>query len=110
PVVPNGAPRFVEQTHGQAAGWLGPVHGPMRIDADASLPNYRVAEFSLSADLSAVRAGGRHNLVRAIDQQIRGLEQHPGVQAMTWHYDRAFSLLAAPDVVRAFDLSREPRS
>src|SRR5438445_9318357 len=47
PVVPNGAPRFVEQTHGQGAGWLGPLYQPMRIDADASLPDYRVGELAL---------------------------------------------------------------
>ena len=48
PVVPNGAPRFVEQTHGEGAGWLGPVHNPLRIDEDASLPGYRVGEFALT--------------------------------------------------------------
>ena len=36
PVVPNGAPRFVEESHGQGAGVLGPLFNPMRIDADAS--------------------------------------------------------------------------
>ncbi|MBI3411251.1 MAG: DUF1501 domain-containing protein, partial [Planctomycetes bacterium] len=110
PVVPNGAPRFVEQTHGQAAGWLGPAHAPMRIDADASLPDYRVGELTLHADVSVLRAGNRHNLVRAIDAQVRSLEEHPGVQAMMSHYERALSVLAAPDVVRAFDLTREPRA
>src|SRR5690606_36618131 len=49
-VVPNGAPRFVEESHGQGAGWLGPLYEPMRIDADASKPDYRVGEFALHAD------------------------------------------------------------
>jgi hypothetical protein len=110
PIVPNGAPRFVEQSHGQGAGWLGPVHNPMRIDADGSLPDYRVAELALHADLSPLRTGGRQGLLRNIDQQVRGLEAHADVEAMRSHYERAFSLLAAPDVVRAFDLSQEPIS
>ena len=109
PVVPNGAPRFVEQTHGQGAGWLGPLYNPMRIDADASLPDYRVADFALSAELTALRTGGRQGLLHSLDRQVRRLEQHPDVQAMYGHYDRAFSLLASPTVTRAFDLSREPR-
>src|SRR6516225_6676192 len=46
PRVPNGAPRFVEQSHGQGAGWLGPIHDPLRIDADASKPDYQVGELS----------------------------------------------------------------
>ena len=108
PVVPNGAPRFVEQSHGQGAGWLGPVYNPMRIDADASRPDYRVAELALHADLSAVRAGGRQRLLQSLEEQQRGLETHADVFAMRTHYDRAFALLAAPEVVRAFDLSQEP--
>jgi hypothetical protein len=110
PVVPNGAPRFVEQTRGQAAGWLGPVYNPMRIDADGSLPNYRIGDFELHAELTALRAGGRRQLLRSIDHQVRALEDRASVQAMDAHYDRAFSLLAAPEVTRAFDLSQEPRS
>jgi hypothetical protein len=106
PVVPNGAPRFVEQSHGQGAGWLGPLFNPMRIDADASLPDYRVGEFALSADLTHVRTGGRQQLLRSIDNQVRTLEQ----QAMLAHYERAFSILAQPEVTRAFDLAQEPRA
>ena len=110
PIVPNGAPRFVEQTHGQGAGWLGPIYNPMRIDADASLPDYRVGDFALSAELTPLRAGGRQQLLRTLDQQMRRLEQQTQLQAMQAHYERAFSLLGAPDVTRAFDLSREPRA
>jgi uncharacterized protein (DUF1501 family) len=108
PVVPDGAPRFVEQSHGQGAGWLGPMYNPMRIDADGSLPGYRVGELSLHADLSVVRAGGRQRLLAGLEQQQRTLDQHPHVAAMGAHYERAFALLARPDVVRAFDLSQEP--
>jgi uncharacterized protein (DUF1501 family) len=110
PVVPNGAPRFVEQSHGQGAGMLGPVYNPMRIDADASRPDYRVGEFALSAEVTPLRTGGRRRLLDSVDQQLRGLERQADVQAMGAHYQRAFSLLAAPEVARAFDLSREPRA
>jgi hypothetical protein len=110
PVVPNGAPRFVEQTHGQGAGWLGPVYNPMRIDADASLPDYRVGDFALRAELSPLRSDGRRGLLQSLDRQVRRLEQHPGMQAMHENYDRAFSLLASPAVTRAFDLTQEPRA
>src|SRR5262249_40567168 len=42
--------------------------------------------------------------------QVRLLERHADVQAMESHYRRAFSLLAAPEVARAFDIAQEPRS
>jgi uncharacterized protein (DUF1501 family) len=105
PVVPDGAPRFVEESHGQGAGLLGPVYDPMRIDADGSKPGYRVGEFALSADTDALRIRGREGLLKSLDGQVRGLEP---ADAMGAHYRRAFSILARPEVASAFDLSKEP--
>lgn len=108
PIVPNGAPRFVEETHGQAAGILGPVYNPMRIDADASKPNYRVGEFEPRADVSESQLRDREGLLRSLDAQARKFEGQGTSEAMGVHYDRAFSLLSAPAAARAFDLSKEP--
>jgi uncharacterized protein (DUF1501 family) len=110
PVVPNAAPRFVEESHGQDAGWLGPLYHPMRIDADGSKPDYRVGEFSLQADVSATRTDDRRALLRDLDGWRRALEPQLDVTAMGVHYERAFSLLAARGTTAAFDLSREPMS
>jgi hypothetical protein len=111
PRVPDGAPRFVEESHGQGAGWLGPVYEPLRIDADASRPDYRVADFSLHADVPLARTHRRQALLRDLDGQVRRLEAHPGVRAAGAHYDRAFALLADRKAVEAFDLTREdPRT
>jgi len=108
PVVPNGAPRFVEESHGQDAGWLGPLHHPLRIDADASKPDYRVADFSLTTDVPHTRADERHRLLRDLDRQRRGLGQQMEAAAFDAHVERAFALLSSSEAVRAFDLSREP--
>ncbi|MBC7815491.1 MAG: DUF1501 domain-containing protein [Planctomycetaceae bacterium] len=110
PVVPNGAPRFVEESHGQGAGWLGPTFNPMRIDADGSKPDYKVGDFALHADVPELRSNSRRELLAGIDQQLRGLEQHSNIAATRSHYDRAFSLLSARGAVEAFDLSREPQA
>jgi hypothetical protein len=107
PKVPDGAPRFVEESHGQGAGWLGPLYEPMRIDADASKPDYHVADFSLHADVPLQRTERRRALLRNLDRQVRRLESAPEVQAADAHYDRAFSLLASRQAAEAFDLSRE---
>jgi hypothetical protein len=108
PKVPNGAPRFVEQSHGQGAGWFGPVYEPMRIDADASKPDYRVGEFSLHAEVPVSRTRRRRELLHRLDHQLRRLENTPEIAAASAHYSRAFSLLSARKAVEAFDLSREP--
>src|SRR5206468_12917421 len=83
PVVPNGAPRFVESSHGQDAGWLGPLHHPMRIDADASKPDYRVGEFSLHADVPPERVDARRHLLADLDRQRRSLEGQAQVTALS---------------------------
>ena len=108
PVSPENAPRFVEQTHGQDGGWLGPLYHPMRIDADASLPGFRVGNFDLRADLSGQRADDRRGLLRSFDRQLDKLEANMDLQATKAHYERAFDLLSSPEVAKAFDLNREP--
>jgi uncharacterized protein (DUF1501 family) len=110
PVVPapGGAPRFVEESHGQGAGMLGPVFNPMRIDADASLPDYRVGEFALAAETAAERVGDRRGLLKSLDSQAKRFEKQAELEAMSSHYERAFSLLNSPAAVRAFDLKQEP--
>jgi len=109
PEVPNAAPRFVEQSHGQGAGILGRAYNPMRIDADGSKPDYRVGEFALHADLGAVRLQGRQGLLQSLDTQVRRMEQNADVEAIESNYRRAFSILASPEVTAAFDLTNEPR-
>ena len=107
PKVLDGAPRFVEQSHGQGAGWLGLPYEPMRIDADASKPGYHVADLALHADVPRERADRRRALLRDLDRQVHALDrlQREGLDA---HYERAFSLLSSPQVASAFDLAREP--
>jgi hypothetical protein len=108
PKVPDGAPRFVEESHGQGAGWLGPMYDPMRIDEDASKPDYRVGEFNLHADVPQERSEARRALLRDLDSQVRKLEGDLNTASMASHYERAFSLLSSREVLTAFDLSHEP--
>jgi uncharacterized protein (DUF1501 family) len=106
PKVPDGAPRFVEESHGQGAGWLGLPYEPMRIDADASKPGYQIADFTLRADVPRERSNRRQALLRDLDRQVQSLDrlQREGLNA---HYERAFALLSSPRVASAFDLTRE---
>ncbi len=109
PVVPGGAPRFVEESHGQGAGWLGPMYNPMRIDADGSRSDYRVGELALHPDLDAARLGARAAILRSLGANAPAGGSRSGVEhALGEHQRRAFALLASPEVTRAFDLSREP--
>lgn len=104
PKVPNGSPRFVEQSHGQGAGWLGPVFDPLRIDEDASKPDYHVGEFSLRAEVPLSRTQRRRELLGKLDAQRQKLAE----VAAEAHQERAFSLLANRKAIEAFDLTKEP--
>ncbi len=107
PKIPDGAPRFVEESHGQDAGWLGLPYEPMRIDADASKPDYHVADFTLRADVPRERSDRRQALLRDLDKQVRSLDKLQR-EAFNAHYERAFALLSSSRVASAFDLTREP--
>ena len=50
PKLQNDVPRFVEESHGQTAGWLGRNFDPLLIDADPNRPDYRVGDFALPAE------------------------------------------------------------
>ena len=107
PEIPNGAPRFVEQSHGQGAGWMGPALSPFTIDQDPSKPDYRVGQFRLPEDLSYSRLTNRARLLRTVDDQAKHLEAVAEIHALSRHYSRAYDLLASRKAMEAFDLTRE---
>jgi hypothetical protein len=107
PTVPDGAPRFVESSHGQGAGWLGPSLNPFTIDDDPNRPDYRVGAFRLPDDVGSGRFEHRQRLLRTVEAQARQLERSAEIQAHDAHYARACGLLTAKRALEAFDLERE---
>ena len=95
PRVPDGAPRFVEESHGQGAGWLGPLYEPMRIDA--ALVDYVAQQpGELLTDNSglAVAAGKPIEFEFQIFQLLRGDDhwsEQPVLEAIAEH---RFALVA----------------
>ncbi len=49
PKLENTVPRFVEESHGQFAGWLGQRFDPLTIDSNPALPDYHVGDFDVAA-------------------------------------------------------------
>src|SRR5262245_18132420 len=110
PEVPDGAPRFVEQSHGQGAGWLGPAWNPLTIDEDPNAPGFRAqgaAAIRLPEDLAPGRLNDRRRLLGVVDGQARALARSADVAALGAHYDRACTLLTDRAALEAFDLDRE---
>jgi hypothetical protein len=108
PKLPGEVPRFVEQSHGQFAGWLGQEFNPLTIDANPHDANYRVGDFDLIGGVSAERLARRESVLNQLEQSESRSRSGPSGQIMSTHYHRAFELLHSPVAQEAFDLSREP--
>jgi hypothetical protein len=106
PKLNNDVPRFVEQSRGQWAGWLGPSFDPFSIDADPSRSDYRVGEFALQQEMTLERLRHRRGLWKELSR--RSAIRDAAWDAMDAHQRRAFELLDAGGAAAAFDLSQEP--
>ncbi len=93
PKLENDVPRFVEQSHGQSAGWLGQAFDPLTIDADPSRPDYRVGDFALPPEISAARLDNRRVLREAISAASQNRMDAAADESMDRHYRKAFDLL-----------------
>ena len=109
PKLPGDVPRFVEQSQGQFAGWLGPVYDPLTIDHDPNTADYRVAELALQPELSVERLQSRRELLAQLDQQLSA--QSAYLASHDASHARAFELLqSAKGELHAFNLAAEPRT
>ena len=107
PKLENDVPRFVEESQGQFAGWLGPLHDPLTIDADPSRADYRVGEMTPHPELSLRRLDARRELLAALDRRLAGHEA--SFAAKSLNDRRAFELLTSAATQRgAFNLEEEP--
>ena len=111
PTSLDGAPRFVEQSAGQGAGWLGPALDPFTIDADPNQLGYQVGEFRLPASLGPNRLRDRRRLLQVVEDQARWLDHAAEHKAIDGHFARAFDLLSTRRALEAFELEKEdPRT
>lgn len=107
PKLDNDVPRFVEQSQGQFAGWLGPLYDPMTIDHAPHRPDYQVGELTIRPELSVARIADRLQLAADLDRQARV----PAEVFRSWDQNsrRAYDLLTASSQKRgAFALDEEP--
>jgi len=108
PKLENDVPRFVEQSHGQSAGWLGQTYDPLSIDANPAGSDYRVGEFRLPEEVSIARLDHRKALLADLNEQLRRRGEDVNLNAMDRHVRRAFDMLQSAGSSGAFDLEKEP--
>lgn len=107
--------------NGMYAGWLGKAYNPMatRIQKrDASdNPFFRDCtdeelDFRLNGleplpEITLNRLDQRRSLLTQFDTERRQLDQHASIRTYHGLQDRAVSLLASPQIAKAFDIRRE---
>lgn len=113
----GGVPTFVSYpyilrdgsiTPGQHASFLGKSHDPFFISQDPNSPDFRLPELSLPANLTLDRLENRREVQRLIDHQSELLEFSARARGIDATYQKALTMLTAPRVKQAFDLSQEP--
>jgi hypothetical protein len=107
PISADNAPRFVEQSHGQGGGWLGPALQPLTIDLDPNTPDYRVDGLALEGRLSWDRVRSRDQLSRRLFAPERSWKNETLAPAHSTFQSAAYEALADPKLRAAFDLQRE---
>ena len=107
PKLDNTVPRFVEESHGQFAGWLGQQDDPFTIDANPGEADYRIGDFALQAGMNDRRLAERRQLLGDLEFPSAATQLTP-MAAMDRHYQRAFELLNSESGQRAFALDDEP--
>src|ERR1700730_15066485 len=108
PKLENDVPRFVEESHGQTAGWLGQGFDPLVIDANPNARDYRVGDFRLPAEISARRLDDRKSLLAHIHAQRRTIERDASIAALDDYYPRAFVVCHSPSGCNTVNLAQEP--
>ncbi len=115
PIEP-GMPGFVAYPHvvrdgsvtpGQHASFLGKKYDPFFFRSDPNDKKFALPELTLPGDVDLARLEQRRNLLELVDQQTRLMETSLQARGLDAFQEQALSILTAPALKRALDLSQE---
>jgi len=92
---------------GGTAGFLGNAHNPFVVPGDPNGATFSVRDVTPPRGVSFGRVERRLDMLRALDRWQEHMEQSDPITSMDTFYQKARSLLTAPETKRAFDLSME---
>lgn len=92
----------------QNAGFLGAAHNPLQVTRDPNLPDFKVDELSLPAEVPAGRLHGRRELLAHLTPTPTLPQKRPDpLQTMATYQDRAIDMLESEPIRRAFRITEE---
>ena len=94
--------------HGHTAGYLGKVHDPFILNADPSVPNFKVPDLLPPEQITPARAERRQKLRDAIDGSMEAFEKSQAGKQLDDNFALAYKLMSSAKARDAFDLQKEP--
>ncbi len=96
--------------HGQTAGYLGKPYDPFVLNADPSVPNFKVPDLLPPDYISDVRAERRQKLREAIDGAVGSFEKNAAAKQLDDTFNLAYRLMSSAKAREAFAVEKEPDS
>ena len=93
--------------HGHTAGYLGKSHDPFVLNADPSVPNFKVPDLLPPEYISPARADRRQKLRDAVDSAVGTFESSAAAKQLDDNFALAYKLMSSAKAREAFDLSKE---
>ncbi len=93
--------------HGQTAGYLGKTHDPFVLNADPSVPDFKVPDLLPPEYLSSIRAERRQKLRDAVDGAMEKFEKNAAAKQLDDSFNLAYRLMSSPKARDAFALEKE---
>jgi hypothetical protein len=94
--------------HGQTAGYLGKNHDPFVLNADPSVPNFKVPDLLPPDYISPIRAERRQKLREAVDGALESFEKNAAAKQLDDNFNLAYRLMSSPKAREAFAIEKEP--
>jgi hypothetical protein len=93
--------------HGHEAGFLGKTYDPFVLNADPSVPNFKVPDMLPPNYISALRTDRRRNWRKLVDQSVKGFESTPDAKLFDSNFNQAYGLMSSTKAREAFELEKE---
>jgi hypothetical protein len=93
---------------GTHAGFLGPRHDPMEVQAAPNATEQVKHPVALPDDVNVSRLNSRRGLLGILEAEDRRLQRSRATEGLTSFHEQAFRMLASPEARRAFNIDLEP--
>ena len=100
--IPNPANEFA------GSGYLSSAYAAFGLGSDPASGGFKVRDLALPGDVNPEQFSKRRRMLDVVDQHFKSMEQSDALDAMDTFYQRAYSLISAPEAREAFDMGKEP--